>query len=112
MKSNVFLLKWLFLAGIICALVLCNSCKAKTKGYEPAYSADASPKKILLFGVPTQSYYDIYDLLVNYLNERLQGAQLQTVAASNFVGYMDKLDDQYFDFTIVNGGTAIQCARK
>jgi len=110
-KSKVFLLVWLFLPAIFCMSILCNSCKQKTKNYEPNYATDSSHKKILLFGVPTQSYYEIYDLFVNYLNDHLDGAQVQTVVNSTLAGYMKKLGNQDFDLTIVNGGTALQSIR-
>jgi phosphonate transport system substrate-binding protein len=111
MKRQLFLLKRLSLPGIFLTLILCQTCKTKTEIYKPTYSADVSSKKVLLFGVPTQSYYEIHNLFVNYLNDHLQGARVQTVAAANFLGYMDKLDHQYFDITIANGFKALEAAR-
>jgi phosphonate transport system substrate-binding protein len=109
MKGNLF--KVLALLPLIYGFIILNSCKQKRKSYQPTFSADNPAKKILLFGVPTQSYYEITDLFVKYLNERLEGAQVQTVGISNFMGYMDKLDSGYFDFTIANGMKALQSAR-
>jgi phosphonate transport system substrate-binding protein len=111
MKSKPFLFKPLFLFGLICTLILCDGCKSKAKHYEPTYSNDSSTKKILLFGVPTQSDFELTDLLVKYLNKRLMGAQIQTVGSSNFLDYMKKIDDRYFGFTTVNGIKALECAR-
>jgi phosphonate transport system substrate-binding protein len=98
-------------AAIICLSILCNSCKGKSKNYEPTYSTGNTAKKILFFGVPTQSYYEIDDLFIKYLNDHLVGTKIQTVANSNFLGYNEKLDSQYFHLTIVNGMRALECAR-
>src|SRR5215207_6393620 len=111
MKSKVLLFGSLFLPGIIFMSILCHSCKGKIKNYEPTYSTDSSRKKILLFGVPTQSFYEITGLFEKYLSEHLQGAQVQTVASSTYLDYMEKLDKRLFDFTIVNGAKALECAR-
>lgn len=82
-------------------------CKSKTIHYQPAYTSDKEAKKVLLFGVPSQSYYELCDSLVRYLNEHLQGVQVQTVASSTFAFYNEKLDHRYYDFTIANGMTAL-----
>ena len=111
MQLKLFLFRFLPRLVIICILFLQGSCKSKTKPYEPTYSTGNSAKKVLVFGVPTQSYYEIHDLLVQYLNKRLRGVQVQTVAAGNFLGYMEKLDQQYYDLTIVNGMKALDAAR-
>jgi phosphonate transport system substrate-binding protein len=81
---------------------------SKGKNYTPTYSTDNSEKKVLLFGVPSQSYYEVADLFVKYLDERLQGVQIQTVASSSFDGYNEKLRAGYFQFTIANGMTALK----
>src|SRR5438874_13385848 len=108
MRNNSSFLKYLILPGILITFVFYSGCKTKAKPYEPVYTTDLSPKKVLLFGVPTQSYFEIHDLFVKYLNERLKGAEVQTVAISNFLGYNDKLDNRYFDITIVNGMSALE----
>jgi phosphonate transport system substrate-binding protein len=108
MYNKSYFLKYLVFPGILITFAFCSGCKAKAKPYEPVYTTDVSPKKVLLFGVPTQSYFEIHDLFVKYLNERLKGAEVQTVAISNFMGYNDKLDNRYFDITIVNGMSALE----
>jgi ABC-type phosphate/phosphonate transport system substrate-binding protein len=105
-KKPIFLPIFFFAIGEI-ALQGCNSAG---KRYEPGYSMDSSSKKFLLFGVPTQSYYEITDSFVSYLNQHLKGVQIQTVASSSFAGYNEKLDKGYFDITVVNGMVALKSA--
>ena len=111
MKSRLFLTKRLLLWGVVCAFLCCSSCKQKNPPYEPTYTIDSSATKILLFGVPAQSYYEVTDLFIKYLNKKLVGAQIQTVASSNFLEYMDKMNDRYYGFAIVNGMKALEFAR-
>jgi len=87
-------------------------CTSVDERYEPKYSEDSNAKRILLFGVPTQSYYGITDLFVKYLNQNLTGGQMETVASSSFLGYNEKLDKGYFDITIVNGMIALKSSEK
>jgi phosphonate transport system substrate-binding protein len=87
------------------------NCKSKTRAYQPSYSPDTTRKRILLFGVPSQSYFILSDLFVKYLNDHLKGSQVQTVASVSFLGYIDKLQDHNFNFTIVNGISALEGVR-
>ncbi|MFL5811687.1 MAG: phosphate/phosphite/phosphonate ABC transporter substrate-binding protein [Flavisolibacter sp.] len=111
MISSLLRLKYFSGACILFTIVLCNGCRQKSVNYEPTYSTDIPSTKVLLFGVPTQSYYEIHDLFVKYLNEHLKGAKIQTVAISTFEGYMDQLRNRYFDLTIVNGMKALESIR-
>src|SRR5215217_159970 len=103
-------IRTIFFCGLSCAVVLWLGCNSAKDKYEPRYSQDSSSKNFLLFGVPTQSYYEITDLFVNYLNQHLKGVQIQTVASSSFSGYNEKLDEGYFDITIANGMVALKSA--
>jgi len=105
----VFLTVFFGMACIVFTGIACNSVDNQ---YEPRYSVDSSTKNFLLFGVPTQSYYEITDLFVNYLNQNLKETQLKTVASSSFSGYNEKLDQGYYDITIVNGMLALKLAEK
>jgi phosphonate transport system substrate-binding protein len=109
MKGDFYKVLWQL--SLVFAFFFFSDCKQKRENYQPTFSVDTAAKKVLLFGVPTQSYYEITDLFVKYLNKRLDGVQVQTVGVSNFLGYMDKLDQGYFDFTIANGMKALQSAR-
>jgi len=107
-KKPIFLT--VFFLGFSNIVLQGIGCNSADKRYEPSYSVDSSSKKILLFGVPTQSYYGITESFVNYLNQHLNGLQIQTVASSSFSGYNEKLDKGYFDITIVNGMVALKSA--
>jgi phosphonate transport system substrate-binding protein len=106
------LIRMIFFCGFSGTVILWVGCNSTKDKYEPSYSLDSSSKNFLLFGVPTQSYYEITDLFVNYLNQNLKEVQLKTVASSSFSGYNEKLDQGYFDVTIVNGMVALRLAEK
>jgi phosphonate transport system substrate-binding protein len=110
-RSKMIFIKWLMLPAVILIIGLGYNCKSKAVPYQPAYAADSSRKKILLFGVPSQSYFILSDSFVKYLNDHLKGAQVQTVASPSFLGYMDKLNNHHFNFTIVNGMKALEAIR-
>ncbi|MES1216384.1 MAG: PhnD/SsuA/transferrin family substrate-binding protein [Bacteroidota bacterium] len=84
------------------------SCKSKEVKYEPTYVTDPATKKILLFGVPGQPYYEATSSLVKYLNQHLKNVQVQTVASFTLEEYVHKLDQGYFNFTIFNGIKALE----
>src|SRR5690349_22353979 len=88
MKRKHLHVKWVISSTMMAAMVICISCKQKSKTYKPTYSSSTSETKTLLYGVPTQSYYAINDLFVKYLNDSLKGVRVQTVATSSFLGYM------------------------
>jgi phosphonate transport system substrate-binding protein len=111
MKSKVLLFRWSCLPAIICLSILCNSCKGKSKNYEPTYATDSIAKKVILFGVPTQTYYETTDLFVDYLNKHLIGAQVKLVTASDFSDWIDRLGKQHFDITTVSGIQALEGVR-
>ena len=100
-----------FLSGTIFILCWGANCKSRTNHYEPTYSADTSTQNIL-FGVPSQSYYEVTDLFVSYLNDHLKGVRVQAVASPSFVAFNEKLDQDYYDFTIVSGMQALESARR
>ena len=103
MRNKVLVSRCLFLNGIIFLSILCNSCKEKTKGYEPTYSVNNPQKKTLLFAVPTQAFYEMNAPLVNYLNQHLQDVRIQMVAGSDFAAYIDRLNKGLFDLATPNG---------
>src|SRR6476620_5727190 len=103
MKCMAFLFKCSFLPAVLFVAILCNSCKGKSKSYEPTYTVDSSQKKTLLFAVPTQAFYEMNAPLVNYLNQHLQDVRIQMVASSDFAGYIDRLNKGLFDLATPNG---------
>jgi phosphonate transport system substrate-binding protein len=109
MKSVFFLSS--VLLGVTVVLPSCNGLSSKKKGYEPSYSPAPHSKKMLLLGVPNQPYYEITSPLVKYLNQHLKTTQIQIVASPSLNDYLDKLDQQYFDFTLIHGVKALECAR-
>jgi phosphonate transport system substrate-binding protein len=88
-----------------------SGCRQKGKTYEPTYLADSSAKKKLVFIVPTQTFYETADLFVKYLNDHLTGIQIQTVAGSSFMDYVDQVSKGKFDLTITSGNNALGCIR-
>src|SRR5829696_9186001 len=103
MRRKVLVFRRLFLRGIICMSVICNSCKGENKNYEPTYSVDTPQKKTLLYAVPTQAYYEMHTAFVNYLNEHLTGTHIHIVASPDFSAYVEKVNNRLFDLAIGNG---------
>jgi len=107
MKRYFFVLSPFGLAGLVFSFLLLTTCNPKSTTYEPTYSVDSGQKKTLLFGAPTQSYYEMYGPFVTYLNDHLPGLHIQTVASSNFSDYVDKLNARSFDIAMANGIMAL-----
>ncbi|MGZ3924389.1 MAG: phosphate/phosphite/phosphonate ABC transporter substrate-binding protein [Flavisolibacter sp.] len=101
----------LFYSVILFSLVL-QGCKRKTVHYQPAYGNDTKEKKVFLFGVPNQSYYELTDSIVKYLNDHLKGIRVQTVATTTYGKYNEQLAQGYYDLTITNGITAVDAIHK
>ena len=97
----------LFFCEAILLSITFIECKSKTSQYQPVFSNGTHDKKILLFGVPTQSYYELSDSMVKYLNSHIHGVRIQTVATSNYGQYKEQLAQGYYDLTIANAITAL-----
>jgi phosphonate transport system substrate-binding protein len=95
--------KIVLLFSLLFYQLLFSSCKSKTTHYEPTYLNDTPQKKILVYGVPTQAYYEIHAAFVKYLNERLPNTHIRIVASSDFSEYVEKLNSGFFDLAIANG---------
>jgi len=111
MKEIFFFLKQVSFAGLMVCLLFFSACKPKTKSYEPSYGVDTSQKKVLVFGVSTQAFYELNTPFVNYLNERLDGIQVKIVANSQFSTYVDKLKNGLFDLAGANGIMTLESIR-
>jgi len=111
MQGNFFLVNPFSFAGLIFFLLLFGACGSNTNSYEPTYSIDTSQKKTLLYGVPTQAFYELHTPFVNYLNEHLKGIHIQLVSSSNFSTYVEKVNNRQFDLAISNGIMALDAKR-
>lgn len=81
-----------------------TACSGKRQpGYTPTFEAADGGRKVLTLGVPGQSFYESTDLLVQYLNDHLDGVRIQTVASVSMDEYEEKLRNGYFDLTVING---------
>ncbi len=86
---------------------LSTSCSGRRSPYEPTFEASGGERKVLYFGVPGQEFYETSDLLVQYLNDRLDSVTIQTVAAVSVQDYQNKLQNGYFDLTVINGNQLV-----
>jgi len=75
----------------------------RQQGYSPTFEAVAANRKVLTMGVPGPSFYDATNLVVQYLNNHLDGVKIQTVASAGIDDYQEKLRNGYFDLTFING---------
>jgi phosphonate transport system substrate-binding protein len=108
---NKLIIKWLSIAALMVGPGLCYNCKSKTKPYQPEYVQDTSRKNILLYGVPTQAFFILSEPFVKYINTRLKGARVQTVATTTFLGWVDKVEHGNFNFIVGNGLQALDGIR-
>jgi phosphonate transport system substrate-binding protein len=89
------------------ATLLGTACSDRQSHYEPTFEAAGKGKKVLSFGVPGQEFYETTDLLVQYLNDHLDSVTIQTVACVSVEDYQNKLQNNYFDFTVINGAQLV-----
>src|SRR5437764_4702364 len=108
MKRKFIFLKQFRFAELMLCLLLFSTCRSKTNSYEPVYAEDSTQKKVLIYGVSTQAFYELNTPFVQYLNERLDGTRIQIVASSYFSTYVDKLKNRLFDLAGANGIMALE----
>jgi phosphonate transport system substrate-binding protein len=84
-----------------------SSCSSRQSHYEPTFEAAGAGKRVLTFGVPGQEFYESTGLLVQYLNDHLDSVTIQTVACVSVEDYQNKLQNGYFDLTVINGAPLI-----
>jgi phosphonate transport system substrate-binding protein len=108
MKGKRFFLVPFSATLLMLFLLLFSACKSKGNYYEPTYLKDSIKKKTLLYGVPTQAYYEMHIAFVRYMNERLPKTHIQIVSSSNFSGYVSKVKNGVFDLAVANGIMAIE----
>src|SRR5580693_8386965 len=92
-----------------CPMPACSG--RRQEGYAPTFEVAGAGRKVLIMGVPGQSFYETTDLLVRYLNDHLDSVTIKTVASSGIDDYQAKLRDGYFDFTFINGPQLLAAER-
>ncbi len=96
-----------FLFLLLCFIIgSCND-QNSNETYQPAFTADTSGTKTLVWGFPSFSYCENADLIVKYLNKRLKGAHIVVKACVNWDEYVGYLKQNKFDITLVNGIQAV-----
>jgi len=83
------------------------ACSGRRSPYEPKFEAAGTGKRVLSLGVPGQEFYETTDLLVQYLNDHLDTVTIQTVACVSVEDYQNKLQNNYFDLTVINGAQLV-----
>jgi phosphonate transport system substrate-binding protein len=111
MKVESFFLKQFRFTELMFCFLLCSGCKSKTNDYEPEYTVDSTQKKVLIYGVATQAFYELNTPFVNYLNERLDSVNIRLAASSYFLSYVDKVKKRLFDIAGANGIMALENIR-
>ena len=92
--------------------------KENSKMYEPLYSDSPLQikNKIYIFGVhPLHNpklLFKVYQPMVNYINERIQGSELRLEASRNYASFDKKLFSRYFDFSLPNPYQTVIAAEK
>jgi phosphonate transport system substrate-binding protein len=99
----------LLIAPLLLALAFfpLSGCEKEAAGYEAQYSNSTPPKQPLyLFGVHPlhnpKHLFEVYGPLVQYINARLNNAQLKLEASRNYAAYDSKLFNRHFDFALPN----------
>jgi phosphonate transport system substrate-binding protein len=98
---------------LLTTIISCNNRDSdKASAYQPVFSSDSSGKKILLLGLPSFSYSETAAPLVRYLNVHLPGLHIKMKACVSFDEYLEYLNDQKFDLTLINGIQALDAINK
>jgi len=96
---------YLLLSMVFIFIVSCEK-KGET-GYVPIYS-DTPPfqKNIYIFGVHPlhnpKRLFEVYQPMIEYINARLDGAELRLEASRDYPSYDKKLFARYFHFSLPN----------
>src|ERR1700741_268706 len=93
-----------FTVLILVILSACNINDAdKSSDYQPVFSSDTSKKHTLIFGFPSFSYAETAEPLIRYLNSHLSGTRIILKACSSYDDYINGLNKNEFDLTLLNG---------
>ena len=102
-----------FVFALLCfALVACNHDSKPATAYKPVFISDTLKNNTLLLGFPSFSYSETAEPLVRYLNARLSGIHVKMKACVSFDEYVDYLNHNKFDFTLINGIQAVDASNK
>jgi len=112
-------MKVLLPAKVICCIVVlsaaltaCNNSGSGTNSlYQPVFS-DTLEKNTLIFGFPSFSYSETAEPLIRYLNSHLPGLRIKMKACVSFDEYLDHLNSNKFDLTLINGIQAQDAVNK
>jgi ABC-type phosphate/phosphonate transport system substrate-binding protein len=89
----------------------CNH-KESTVPYQPVFSSDTSEIKTLVWGFPSFSYCQNAELIVQFLNKHLTGAHIVVKSCVSWDEYVEHLNKNEYDLTLVNGIQALDAANK
>ena len=89
------------------SLLFFVGCEKKVEEYNPQYSdTQTVSKKVLIFGVHPlhnpKRLFEIYQPLVNHINNHLEGVKIKLEASRNYAAYNKKLFARHFDFSLPN----------
>ncbi len=93
--------------SLLCGLSLCACDQPATTAYTPSFS-DGPPlaETVYLFGVHplhnTQRLYEVFNPLMDYLNEQIPGARFKLEASRNYAAFDEKLYARRFHFSLPN----------
>ncbi|MFA7273784.1 MAG: phosphate/phosphite/phosphonate ABC transporter substrate-binding protein [Crocinitomicaceae bacterium] len=91
-------------------LFACNR-KDEAVDYRPEFAANTSGTKILIWGFPSYTYCESAELIVRYLNKHLTGVKIVIKACTSWDEYLQYLNDNKFDITMVNGIEALDATK-
>ncbi len=101
---------------LFCIIILFSGCDTKTSSeYTPTYSETPNKileKKVYIFGIHPlhnpERLFEVYQPLVDYLNNHLTDSKLKLEASRNYAVYDKKLFSGYFDFSLPNPYQTVQ----
>lgn len=96
----------------------CQESPEKETPYEPKYStiAPLKNKHIYIFGVHPlhnpKRLFQVYQPMIDFINERLEGAELRLEASRDYPAYDKKLFAGYFHFALPNPYQTVTAVNK
>ena len=98
----------IFLSSLVLSSFLLSCSSNTEEKYEPLYSDTQvhAVKNVYIFGVhPLHNpklLFEVYQPMVDYINQRLEGSELRLEASRNYAAYDEKLFSGYFHFSLPN----------
>lgn len=104
MKTKLIIKSIVSLLLLCVVIVSCNTSELNSDTiYQPVFANDTLKKNTLIFGFPSFSYAETAEPLISYLNRRLSGTRIILKACSSYDDYMNGLNKNEFDLTLLNG---------